>query len=126
MHCLVVCFFFFFQAEDGIRDYKVTGVQTCALPISSKFDTTTAASGTVVRTSVASARILSAVRNHAAARSLTSRGWNHLRRTLRAISARAHIPGLQPNGCRGYSPNNSDSGTTEGGCADRAPSSIQW
>src|SRR5256885_5045915 len=30
----VVYFFFFFQAEDGIRDYKVTGVQTCALPIS--------------------------------------------------------------------------------------------
>src|SRR5256885_8671252 len=30
-----VLFFFFFQAEDGIRDYKVTGVQTCALPISS-------------------------------------------------------------------------------------------
>src|SRR5215467_5882114 len=29
--CIV--FFFFFQAEDGIRDYKVTGVQTCALPI---------------------------------------------------------------------------------------------
>src|SRR5256885_15109360 len=28
-----VCYFFF-QAEDGIRDYKVTGVQTCALPIS--------------------------------------------------------------------------------------------
>src|SRR3989454_12801027 len=27
------CLFFFFQAEDGIRDYKVTGVQTCALPI---------------------------------------------------------------------------------------------
>src|SRR5256885_4747600 len=26
--------FFLFQAEDGIRDYKVTGVQTCALPIS--------------------------------------------------------------------------------------------
>src|ERR1039457_7465913 len=29
--------FFFFQAEDGIRDYKVTGVQTCALPISLTF-----------------------------------------------------------------------------------------
>src|SRR5256885_6185053 len=28
-----VCLFLFFQAEDGIRDYKVTGVQTCALPI---------------------------------------------------------------------------------------------
>src|SRR6266566_7098000 len=30
----LVDFSFFFQAEDGIRDYKVTGVQTCALPIS--------------------------------------------------------------------------------------------
>src|ERR1022692_4862485 len=29
--CCQLCFFF--QAEDGIRDYKVTGVQTCALPI---------------------------------------------------------------------------------------------
>src|SRR5256885_10072006 len=29
----VAMVFFFFQAEDGIRDYKVTGVQTCALPI---------------------------------------------------------------------------------------------
>src|SRR5207249_8304808 len=28
-----VNFFFFFQAEDGIRDRNVTGVQTCALPI---------------------------------------------------------------------------------------------
>src|SRR6266508_4959696 len=31
---LKLCFFFFFQAEDGIRDGHVTGVQTCALPIS--------------------------------------------------------------------------------------------
>src|SRR2546425_2372706 len=30
--CFLVCFFFF-QAEDGIRDKLVTGVQTCALPI---------------------------------------------------------------------------------------------
>src|SRR5437588_5775884 len=30
--CMLV-FFFFFQAEDGIRDHCVTGVQTCALPI---------------------------------------------------------------------------------------------
>src|SRR2546427_9434675 len=29
----MVLFFFFFQAEDGIRDLTVTGVQTCALPI---------------------------------------------------------------------------------------------
>src|SRR6266496_2440762 len=31
---LIILFFFFFQAEDGIRDLYVTGVQTCALPIS--------------------------------------------------------------------------------------------
>src|SRR5687767_15244788 len=30
----IIIFFFFFQAEDGIRDKLVTGVQTCALPIS--------------------------------------------------------------------------------------------
>src|SRR5256885_6568402 len=34
MCCIGGLCFFFFQAEDGIRDYKVTGVQTCALPIS--------------------------------------------------------------------------------------------
>src|SRR5947209_16808562 len=33
----MVCIFFFFQAEDGIRDIGVTGVQTCALPISGKW-----------------------------------------------------------------------------------------
>src|SRR2546430_3192124 len=40
---VMVChlFFFFFQAEDGIRDLTVTGVQTCALPISA--DAATAA-----------------------------------------------------------------------------------
>src|SRR5258706_3936215 len=32
VRCLLLCFFFF-QAEDGIRDWSVTGVQTCALPI---------------------------------------------------------------------------------------------
>src|SRR5690606_28911727 len=31
-----VCVCFFFQAEDGIRDFHVTGVQTCALPILTK------------------------------------------------------------------------------------------
>src|SRR5690606_40189591 len=32
--CSLCLLFFFFQAEDGIRDFHVTGVQTCALPIS--------------------------------------------------------------------------------------------
>src|SRR2546430_15308982 len=30
-------YFFFFQAEDGIRDLTVTGVQTCALPIATRY-----------------------------------------------------------------------------------------
>src|SRR2546425_6515592 len=34
MITVIALFFFFFQAEDGIRDKLVTGVQTCALPIS--------------------------------------------------------------------------------------------
>src|ERR1019366_9603340 len=33
LFCVSSVFFFFFQAEDGIRDWSVTGVQTCALPI---------------------------------------------------------------------------------------------
>src|SRR5262249_57356113 len=33
-----LCIIFFFQAEDGIRDWSVTGVQTCALPIFSACD----------------------------------------------------------------------------------------
>src|SRR2546425_8001779 len=33
---MTIVFFFFFQAEDGIRDKLVTGVQTCALPISDR------------------------------------------------------------------------------------------
>src|SRR2546430_10246830 len=37
MAVLLSCVVFFFQAEDGIRDLTVTGVQTCALPI---FDAT--------------------------------------------------------------------------------------
>src|SRR2546429_6545382 len=35
MMCMRLVYLFFFQAEDGIRDVAVTGVQTCALPISS-------------------------------------------------------------------------------------------
>ena len=46
MFIFYLCFFFF-QAEDGIRDVAVTGVQTCALPISSGVGSTwTRAGGT--------------------------------------------------------------------------------
>src|SRR5438034_8401858 len=37
MLCVFCFFFFFFQAEDGIRDHCVTGVQTCALPILTQY-----------------------------------------------------------------------------------------
>src|SRR5437867_9737545 len=36
LHPALAVMFFFFQAEDGIRDRTVTGVQTCALPISGR------------------------------------------------------------------------------------------
>src|SRR2546430_17387650 len=47
-------FFFFFQAEDGIRDLTVTGVQTCALPIfAGQRDAVDVAGGDAVVTGVA-------------------------------------------------------------------------
>src|SRR5690349_23454973 len=48
-------FFFFFQAEDGIRDLYVTGVQTCALPISASAHRTTVPALPGSRTSAQSA-----------------------------------------------------------------------
>src|SRR5258706_5793144 len=85
----LVCFFFF-QAEDGIRDWSVTGVQTCALPISRP-----------VRQRDAHERI--ARRGHAASSDrerLTQRNveWLELhafdacRRHLRAGHARGSLP----------------------------------
>src|SRR5438034_5614418 len=46
---VVVFVFFFFQAEDGIRDHCVTGVQTCALPISRAMELTMADFGRTTR-----------------------------------------------------------------------------
>src|SRR2546430_7534023 len=43
--CLCCVVFFFFQAEDGIRDLTVTGVQTCALPICRGVNTITKLGG---------------------------------------------------------------------------------
>src|SRR5438067_4552904 len=43
------CVFFFFQAEDGIRDRNVTGVQTCALPILSTSQDSTATGRAMAR-----------------------------------------------------------------------------
>src|SRR3989440_9505829 len=54
LNCIVLlpschCYFFFFQAEDGIRDLIVTGVQTCALPIYTQPDWTMLHRGTWAR-----------------------------------------------------------------------------
>src|SRR5690348_17567168 len=51
---------FFFQAEDGIRDGRVTGVQTCALPISSVPWTSASASTSAVARSAVTASSVSA------------------------------------------------------------------
>src|SRR5256885_9095121 len=53
---------FFFKAEDGIRDYKVTGVQTCALPIWQNF-----AAGNDVAFEISHRRGLRAAHRHSAA-----------------------------------------------------------
>src|SRR5690606_39970497 len=50
LRCVLSCsLFFFFQAEDGIRDFHVTGVQTCALPISASLTVQENADPDVVR-----------------------------------------------------------------------------
>src|SRR5207253_4719134 len=66
---LIIFTFFFFQAEDGIRDGHVTGVQTCALPISPQPTIPTRA-GVFTRPPRASARArrASAVRHRARVR----------------------------------------------------------
>src|SRR5207342_3908331 len=50
-------FFFFFQAEDGIRDFHVTGVQTCAIPISRAAGARTADGLRGARPAVAAVRL---------------------------------------------------------------------
>src|SRR2546426_9405621 len=64
---MYICFFFFFQAEDGIRDYKVTGVQTCALPISAQNDVdrlvTSGIQGHDLRRGLAGERVVESARH---------------------------------------------------------------
>src|SRR5207245_5986918 len=69
---------FFFQAEDGIRDATVTGVQTCALPISSELCNSLRAAGT--RGSI-----------------LTSSGWRET--CPPAFSRTSYLPGSTSGPC---------------------------
>src|SRR5437879_12784432 len=60
--CVFVFVPFFFQAEDGIRDTSVTGVQTCALPISAAPGADTVPASTEPTASTRSARAIGLVR----------------------------------------------------------------
>src|SRR2546422_3898793 len=78
-------FFFFFQAEDGIRDVAVTGVQTCALPISRN------------RGRLPSSRCIESARTHRArAGALPLRASDTTLRLL-GKSTRFHLAGLRVN-----------------------------
>src|SRR5689334_24643723 len=84
---LLFWFFFFFQAEDGIRDGTVTGVQTCALPIST-FPDGTALGGAPCRRGARDLGRLGLVRAVPGRRARRSRAPDRL--ALRARTAGAH------------------------------------
>src|SRR5690606_40981429 len=67
----ILVVFFFFQAEDGIRDFHVTGVQTCALPISP--------------------RVLATPSKPPSARSRRANGWQTWRPSKACTSGRRSI-----------------------------------
>src|SRR2546429_6481359 len=81
--------FFFFQAEDGIRDVAVTGVQTCALPISasSRFATSTLRRKSTTE-SRASERLI-ANASELSGRMATSSGCGSTETVLRNASVRS-------------------------------------
>src|SRR5207248_11051107 len=74
---MIIFYFFFFQAEDGIRDRTVTGVQTCALPISDVYVTE---GGLVIKVELA--------------------GMRKEDLELTVESNRLKISGHRPDGCR--------------------------
>src|SRR5207244_9698952 len=91
VHCKVLLFllfcFFFFQAEDGIRDDLVTGVQTCALPISSTMEPGCQA-GEVSRSTAPSSRVRSRVPSGCSPGPLCSRTRSEERRVGKECRSR--------------------------------------
>src|SRR5207248_7775766 len=63
---------FFFQAEDGIRDRTVTGVQTCALPISASRSSCAFAASEIVRRNTNGVRACAASRSRSVTTPRTS------------------------------------------------------
>src|SRR2546429_5120357 len=72
---MYVDIFFFFQAEDGIRDVAVTGVQTCALPISTGAKNQNKAAKAIT-TSSTMAIITSGLRRRGSASPFSANGLN--------------------------------------------------
>src|SRR5256886_3472351 len=100
------CLFFFFQAEDGIRDLTVTGVQTCALPIF----TISEILGQTIRLDEAADRILREVAGVVRAGRATLLVHDRERGLLRIVAAqgmtcrtssrsRSTTPARSPRGC---------------------------
>src|SRR2546427_5908714 len=89
---IFIFFFFFFQAEDGIRDLTVTGVQTCALPIS--FNTFCARAEPLAQTR---AKVLKAAADATGAVETenTAHGFAHGSRALLKSQAKGLCPGSQ-------------------------------
>src|SRR5688572_15711472 len=109
--CFFFFFIFFFQAEDGIRDLTVTGVQTCALPISRSWSRTGAARKT---SRPRSAPTGSSTR--------TSRTWSPPAATTTPASPPSTPPASRANTSPATSPGNSSRASRASAPTARAPS----
>src|SRR5438034_3573678 len=87
-------FFFFFQAEDGIRDHCVTGVQTCALPISAAWSVAPNAPPAAVIRMITPAlmRDVSTISASAARLAPRCRAYTHMATPADTSSARLAFP----------------------------------
>src|SRR6266542_1400107 len=100
--CYFFFLFFFFQAEDGIRDATVTGVQTCALPISGTPEHSKAIRGPCGSTEsvreIGSSVVGSNVSSHPSSSPRSRRSWRGSAPTTRQPSATSPATENRPPG----------------------------
>src|SRR2546430_4699937 len=89
---ILFCLFFFFQAEDGIRDLTVTGVQTCALPICS-IDRERCAESTLGHSnrSASASGTRGTARSAGSSSPKNSRGWSRIMPAIRLRSEERRV-----------------------------------
>src|SRR2546430_9196911 len=89
----MMCVFFFFQAEDGIRDLTVTGVQTCALPIlvPSRWGPGVSRTATRVRPAMAGTASRASKARFSMGRNIAARG-SRVSPLAFSANERAHLP----------------------------------